>query len=341
MLNDLAQKIKSQKLFKKENFLLFFWPFQFLIIGLVIGYFVSRITVNRSHDVVGEVHQFQAEYPFINSLMACDFSEQKTLRSFKDKISDHIRKNKDRRIISHASVIFRDLKKGDWFGIEENSEFSPGSLLKVPVMMAVLKDAENNPEILKEKIYFDGSREREIRSIIPSAILERGEYTVEELVKIMIFYSDNNATVLLLDHIGGDERMSKFFRDVGINFNGDRKTDEDVFSVREYSSFFRVLYNASYLNREMSNKALEILSQTEFKDGLLAKIPNNLTVSHKFGERGTVENVQLHDCGIVYYPERPYLLCVMTRGQDMDSLKEVIQDISFMVYSEVSKSTYK
>jgi beta-lactamase class A len=91
----------------------------------------------------------------------------------------------------------------------------------------------------------------------------------------------------------------------------------------------------------VSNKALEILSTVEFRDGLRAKLPPEIKIAHKFGERGTRDGFQLHDCGIVYYPERPYLLCVMTRGQDMDSLKEVIQDISFMVYSEVSKSTYK
>jgi len=29
--------------------------------------------------------------------------------------------------------------------------------------------------------------------------------------------------------------------------------------------------------------------------------------------------VQLHDCGIVYYPETPYLLCVMTKGWNFET----------------------
>ncbi|RJR23689.1 hypothetical protein C4578_04015 [Candidatus Microgenomates bacterium] len=253
MLNDLAQKIKSQKLFKKENFLLFFWPFQFLIIGLVIGYFVSRITVDRSHDVVGEVHQFQAEYPFINSLMACDFSEQKALKPFKEKIKDYIENSKKRNKVSHVSVIFRDLKKGDWFGVEENSEFIPASLLKVPLMMAYLKEAEENPGILSEKIYFDGVHEyTTTRNIIPTAILEEGDYTVEELIMMMIIYSDNDALEVLFKHINNYKELGSFYFNLGLGlFDATLKEGDGAVSVRSYSSLFRILYNASYLNKRM------------------------------------------------------------------------------------------
>jgi len=44
------------------------------------------------------------------------------------------------------------------------------------------------------------------------------------------------------------------------------------------------------------------------------------------------EGVQLHDCGIVYYPQRPYVICVMTKGRDLDVLKNVIKGISEIVY---------
>jgi hypothetical protein len=44
---------------------------------------------------------------------------------------------------------------------------------------------------------------------------------------------------------------------------------------------------------------------------------------------------QLHDCGIIYYPGNPYLLCVMTRGTDWSALEKTIQTISAMTYKEV------
>lgn len=45
--------------------------------------------------------------------------------------------------------------------------------------------------------------------------------------------------------------------------------------------------------------------------------------------------VELHDCGIIYYPNNPYVLCVMTRGDSMEELKKIISTISLMTYKEV------
>ncbi len=47
--------------------------------------------------------------------------------------------------------------------------------------------------------------------------------------------------------------------------------------------------------------------------------------------------MQLHDCGIVYYPEHPYVLCLMTRGYNWDKLKEVLHQASNIVYQAVEQ----
>ena len=82
---------------------------------------------------------------------------------------------------------------------------------------------------------------------------------------------------------------------------------------------------------------------TSFKDGLLAGVPRDVTVAHKFGSRriGESEKVQLHDCGIVYAPERPYILCVMTQGSDFTKLAGVIKSISANVYQSVATELKK
>ena len=71
-------------------------------------------------------------------------------------------------------------------------------------------------------------------------------------------------------------------------------------------------------------------------------------MAHKFGENtdidlttGTQVDKELHDCGIVYVPQKPYLLCVMTRGQDFNSLTNVISSISKIVYNLVTSNTQK
>ena len=98
------------------------------------------------------------------------------------------------------------------------------------------------------------------------------------------------------------------------------------------------MFNASYLSRESSERGLAYLAHSDFQNGLVAGVPQGITVAHKFGERVSANGAkQLHDCGIVYYPTRPYLLCVMTRGDDFSKLTEVIQSVSRIVYQSVDE----
>lgn len=104
----------------------------------------------------------------------------------------------------------------------------------------------------------------------------------------------------------------------------------------------RVLFNATYLNDANSEKALVLLSKATFDKGLTAGVPSTIVVSHKFGEHvngadGVINSVELHDCGIVYYPKNPYLLCVMTRGKNINDLQNTIKEISNTVYTVIAK----
>jgi beta-lactamase class A len=129
------------------------------------------------------------------------------------------------------------------------------------------------------------------------------------------------------------------FDDLGINMP-EIYNPENVMPVRDYASFFRILYNASYLNRDMSEQALKLLSTVEYKNGLSGGIPQTVPLSHKFGERESLTDDkkvirQLHDCGIVYHPKRPYLICVMTKGENFSDLSKAIIGISKLVYEQI------
>jgi beta-lactamase class A len=85
----------------------------------------------------------------------------------------------------------------------------------------------------------------------------------------------------------------------------------------------------------MSEKALKLLSQIKYTDALVKGINNpQIIVSHKFGERtfNDTGEKQLHDCGIVYIPQKPYLVCIMTRGDDFTKLSSSIAQISKTIY---------
>jgi hypothetical protein len=105
-----------------------------------------------------------------------------------------------------------------------------------------------------------------------------------------------------------------------------------VISPREYSKFFRVLYNASYLNPELSEYALNLLSEYRFKDGIAKKLPAGIIVAGKFGERGFNEVMDFSESAIVYKGNNPYSLTIMTKGISVDQQTELVSELSQEVY---------
>ncbi|MDP2279653.1 MAG: serine hydrolase, partial [Nitrospirota bacterium] len=247
-----------------------------------------------------ETHQ--PGYKFISPLLECEVTQDmeatKELKPFKHKIEAVIDEKLRSKKASHISVYFRDMNNGPWFGIKENEEFSPASLLKVPIMMAYFKMAETDPQALKKAIKYEGGGKdlNRLKYFKPSKAIEIGNsYTIDDLIYRMIIYSDDNAMDLLLQNIDVN-RLVHEYTDLGIAVPNVRKP-ENFMPVKTYASFFRILYNASYLNREMSEKALDYLSMVDFKYGLVTGVPSNIVVAQKFGERGIIMDIkQLHDC---------------------------------------------
>jgi beta-lactamase class A len=277
------------------------------------------------------------KFDLINPLLECGELENvtnKKVEDMKQNISFFIDKSLSTQQVSHISVYFRDLNNGPWFGFGEKETFIPGSLLKVPLLIALYKEASADPSFLEKKILFESADTVATPHFKPKASAIPGNvYSVSELITLMIRDSDNNAT-LLLNQLLGSEKTQFTYSDLGIK----PPTNQNYsVTVRTYASFFRILYNATYLNREYSDKALHLLTESAFTKGLRAGVPTSIPIAHKFGERTILEGQenQLHDCGIVYYPGRPYLLCVMTRGSDYENMADAIKTISSIIYKEI------
>ena len=101
------------------------------------------------------------------------------------------------------------------------------------------------------------------------------------------------------------------------------------------SKFFRVLYNASYLSSLYSEYALDLLTKSEFKQGIVQGIPSSTKVAHKFGERFTTSDlVQLHESAIVYRGSASYAVTIMTEGKSMEELKAILGALSKICYEQ-------
>ncbi len=323
------------------------FPLIFAGVGLIAGYFLHGFFPSEqpaeeqgvnAETGVKQVRQMN-QYTYINPLLECEVSDgslDARKENFRDDLDARIDELKQEKKLTEVAVYFRDLNNGPAFGIDEMGEFFPASLLKVPVMMAYYHLAEQNPSILEREILFEKPKDFGITPTIkPREELRLGQaYTVDDLIRRMIVYSDNQSLVLLVERLP-PVILQDLFAMLGVGSDVLVNPNSKL-SVKEYAGFFRILFNSSYLSRESSERALALLASTDYNDGLPAGVPDSVIVAHKFGEAGTGDmERQLHDCGIVYFPGHPYLACVMTRGTDSEQLKETIVTLSEFIYTKV------
>jgi beta-lactamase class A len=281
-------------------------------------------------------------FRFTNPLLDVELPEGLKVNNepipFKHKLKAYAERLKESGKASRISIYYRDLQDGPWFGVKAKEKFDPASMMKVPVMIAWLKRAEKDPVVLKRTFVHDGKEDKNAwEDIKPrQAIISGRPYAVEELLRYMLNFSDNNATALLFHNLKTDEINAVMD---GMDVNNSPTNKGNLISVHGYSGFFRILYNASFLNREMSEKALQLLSLQDFPQGFAAGLPKGTVVASKFGEQTLEGGVrQLHEFGIVYHPKGHYILGVMTEGKSLDELAGVIRDVAAITYAEVDKA---
>ncbi len=284
------------------------------------------------------------KYDMINPILLCEIGKYETafpeLLPIKNNLQKLVDELLQEKKIQNVSVYVRMLNSGRWVGINDTELFSPASLTKVVVMIAILKRSEAHPNFLKKQILYDGSFDYDQLETIQNSqpLLKGRSYSIEALLENMIIHSGNNALLLLREQLDREDPnfLTSVFNDLMIPPLKSPGSDY-VLSSSEYSVAFRILYNATYLERNLSDLALNLLRRAEFKDGLMAGVPSNITVAHKFGERVIRDEgiTEFHDCGIVYYPDHPYFLCVMTQGRNFPELISAVKNISKLAYEKI------
>ncbi len=314
------------------------------LVVLLVVFFIAGMVVNRTAHQMKRKYCNQQDLRYINQQLNCASQYVISKRAYGDlgiRLTKYIEDNVASGKAKSISIYFRDLQNGPTLGINEHDKFVPASLLKMPLLIAYLRVAESNPNLLKTELMFDSFPPDIEQSQIPRELIQENTYySVEELLRRMIVYSDNRAYNALRTTLSEYSPQNDLFKETIMDLGvlDPQSFNEETLSVKSYTSIFVQLYHASFFDKkETSNTALEFLTQVNFKQGLNKGVPEGVVVAHKFGERsGLPENgKQLHDCGIVYFAGNPYALCVMTRGTDFDALESIIGEISKMFYEEV------
>jgi hypothetical protein len=273
------------------------------------------------------------DYQLTHPLILTDVSQESAaLGPIKEKISAYINQAKTSQQADDISVYFRRMNNGAWFTINPNSSYNPASMIKIVYLITYLKEAESNPSVLNKKIFFAkhfsaGNQQ----NIVDFQLKESSYYTVKDLLIAMIQHSDNDATLLLSQNMN-QNTYNQVFKDLDVQLPN--PVTEYYINAYDYGKFFRVLYSSTYIRPEYSEFGLKLLSLSTFKDGILKGVDPSVTVAHKFGERIIGNKSQLHEFGIVFIKDNPYLIGVMTSGSNLKQLTSIVSDISKLAFDE-------
>ncbi len=281
----------------------------------------------------GSVSHRLEGYKYIKPLLWGDKTcESGNYSNLKADLVSAIDKYKQQGVIDNCSVYMKVFNKGEFVSINENETYHPGSLIKLPILITYLTMEEKNAGVLNRKLTFNLPPGGLPRQTYNSNQIQPGKsYTIKELLRYMIAFSDNNATYLLNENVDIDA-FKKMYADFGLPVPDVRDRNYQI-TAKDYSAFL----NAGYLTINNSEYVAELLHQCDFNDGIASGLPQNVEVAHKFGEWGDVKTQkhQLSESAIVYLNNSPYLITVMTSGADVKKLPAVISDISKLAYNGI------
>lgn len=235
-------------------------------------------------------------------------------------------------------VYYLNLKTGDYVNINADEPVPAASVIKLPLLLEYFRamgdgKIKPNDPLLYDFIHQAGGS-GELQYKPPGQMLSS-----LDLARIMIQISDNSATNIFIDNLGGMSELNERFHRMGLSQTHLRNWLPDLegtntISTRDMSS---LLYNVAftgYLCKECKDEALLILQGTHNKRLIPAGLPPGTPVFHKTGDIGT----SLGDSALVTLPDgNAYLLSIQVQRPYNDySAKELIIALSKTVYEHQS-----
>ncbi|MCL1694439.1 MULTISPECIES: serine hydrolase [unclassified Lysinibacillus] len=241
----------------------------------------------------------------------------------------------------HVRMYVKDCKTEQFFIREKLEEtFSSASLIKVPILLAVLNYLESTNQSLEQEVNI-APEEWVDFSIISEQRLEQS--TIYELLVWMIITSDNTAANVLIDFLGMDA-LNQYFRQIGLVQTTIQRKMMDVerlaqgfdntTTASDMAQLFTRIYRRDLLSPTFSELTIDILRRQRIHESLTRYLVDDVKIAHKTGGLETVD----HDAGIVYSSSGDYLIGVfVTEVTNNDLARQLIGRISKTVYESLVK----
>lgn len=240
----------------------------------------------------------------------------------------------------NPGVLFVDLETGNYLNINETSTFSAASTIKIPILVAFFQAVDDGSLRLDETLTLKSNQ------IVPEAGFMQydapgTQYTALEVATAAIVSSDNTATNMLIDRLGGVETLNQKFRSWGLTQTTLNNPLPDLVgtnttSPSDLAKLISSIERGGMISIASRDRILEIMKETE-NDSLLPQgLGEGATIAHK---TGTINSI-LADAGLVDLPNgKRYVAVVMVERQDGDDRAgDMIRQISSATYQHFERS---
>lgn len=209
---------------------------------------------------------------------------------------------------------------GQRIDIGSRTRMPSASLIKLPILVELLREAEQGKVSLTERVRVDradvvGGTGQLRHERLPQNV------SIHKLARYMIIYSDNTATNLLIDRIGFAkvnaliERMGlteTVLRRKMMDTVAQQQGKENYTSARDITELLTTIWNRRVLTDHSRAIMLGFLRDQRLNELIPAALPPGAPIAHK---TGTLEDVVTHDVGYYLVPGSELVVSFTTKGK--------------------------
>ncbi len=250
----------------------------------------------------------------------------------------------DRELDGVLGVAVLDLTNGDQFLLRGDEVFPQASSIKIALLAELYHQQQQAEQGIAGKAKLTDLYTVRQADLVPDSFIMGGltpgvtRVTNRDLATMVVAVSDNSATNVLIDRVGMDS-VNAFMDSLGLkntrlrrkmmDLEAAKQGRENVSTPREMMTLLQAIQQGRVFNPQLTKDFLEVLS-TYKESALLRGLPEGVRAANKPGE---LEGVRT-DSGIVYAPNRPFVLCVMTTYlADPKAGEDAITKITAAAYS--------
>jgi len=240
-----------------------------------------------------------------------------------------------------TGMFFVDLDTGNYLDIKGDRVFPAASTIKLPILIAFFQDLDagkvrlDETLVMRNALITNGSGEMQDDPV-------GSRYSARETVTKMITISDNTATNMIIDRLGGIKKLNERFRSWGLKDTRIRNWLADLSGTNTTSSkdmvrLLALVTKEKLLSPSSREQALDILQRTVTRTLLPAGLGNGADIAHKTGDIGFL----IGDAGLITMPNgKRYLAGIFVKRPYNDVRgRDFIRQVSRLVYNYLNQQT--